>query len=45
MTDSIVATLRILLQSLGVTFFGMIIIYSAIKLLVKYFPEDNPEDQ
>ena len=41
MTDTIVTTLRILLQSLAVTFFGMIVIYSAIKLLVKYFPEDK----
>ncbi|WP_269206117.1 hypothetical protein [Capillibacterium thermochitinicola] len=43
MSDNIVTTLRILLQSLAVTFFGMIIIYSAIKLLVKYFPEDKEE--
>lgn len=41
MADNIVTTLRILLQSLSVTFLGMIVIYSAIKLLVKYFPEDK----
>jgi hypothetical protein len=34
-------TLGILLQSLGTTFFGMIIIYTLIKLLVKYFPDDK----
>lgn len=41
MTDNLLTTLRILLQSLGLTFFGMIIFYSLIKLLVKYFPEDK----
>ena len=41
MADNIATTLRILLQSLSVTFLGMIVIYSAIKLLVKYFPEDK----
>lgn len=41
MTDSILTTLRILLQSLGVTFIGMIVFYTVIKLLVKYFPEDD----
>lgn len=40
MADNILTTLRILLQSLGATFIGMIVIYSVIKLLVKYFPED-----
>ena len=41
MSDNLLTTLRILLQSLGLTFFGMIILYSLIKLLVKYFPEDK----
>jgi hypothetical protein len=41
MSDNILTTLRILLQSLGVTFLGMIVFYTVIKLLVKYFPEDK----
>jgi len=44
MSDNMVTTLRILLQSLAGTFFGMVIIYAAIKLLVKYFPEDKEDN-
>ena len=41
MADNLFTTISILLKSLGMTFFGMIIIYTVIKLLVKYFPEDK----
>ena len=34
-------TLGVLLPSLGMTFLGMVIIYTLIKLLVKYFPDDK----
>lgn len=41
MQDSILTTVGIMLQSLGVTFVGMTIIYTLIKILVHYFPENH----
>ena len=41
MADNMLTTLSILLQSLGLTFVGMIVLFSLIKLLVRYFPEDK----
>lgn len=41
MQDNLITTLWVMLQSLGVTFIGMTIIYSLIKVLVRYFPEDQ----
>ncbi len=41
MQDNIATTLWIMLQSLGVTFIGMMIIYALVKILVRYFPEDQ----
>ena len=41
MQDNLITTLWVMLQSLGVTFIRMTIIYSLIKVLVRYFPEDQ----
>ena len=41
MQDTILTTVGIMLQSLGVTFIGMVIFYTLIKILVRYFPEDQ----
>lgn len=40
MQDTLLNTLKIMLQSLALTFIGMIIFYSLIKILVRLFPED-----
>lgn len=40
MQDTLLNTFKIMLQSLALTFIGMIIFYSLIKILVWLFPED-----